>query len=263
MRARTVLVAGLLAVLLVAGAMPAGAVVWGEPDGDAHPQVGLLSFDVDGVPSHGCSGTLLSPTVVLTAGHCTWQTSAARAWFEPEIDDPAFPSGGGTAIEGTAYTHPGFDDFASYPNTSDIGVVVLDQPVHGVAYATLPELGSLDALDQRRGRTEQSFTIVGYGLQSIVPVERADLVRYRATPRLQNLRNRHTDGWSIQLSANAGARNPGGACFGDSGGPAFVGDSLVVAGVSSLVARNCVGTSWYYRMDTAHAQSFVTPFLGG
>lgn len=263
MRARTVLVAGLLAVLLVAGALPAGAVVWGEPDGDAHPQVGLLAFDVDGVPSHGCSGTLLSPTVVLTAGHCTWGTSGARVWFESEITDPAFPAGGGSAIEGTAYTHPDFDNFASSPNTSDLGVVVLDQPVHGVAYAALPEIGALDHIDQRRGHHEQSFEIVGYGLQSVVPVERADLVRHRATPRLQNLRNALTDGWSLQLSVNAGTRNPGGACFGDSGGPAFVGDSLVLAGVSSLVSRNCVGTSWYYRVDTEHAQRFVTAFLGG
>ena len=48
----------------------ANAIIFGEPDGDAHPYVGLAVFDdVDGNPLWRCSGALIGPDVFLTAGH--------------------------------------------------------------------------------------------------------------------------------------------------------------------------------------------------
>jgi hypothetical protein len=259
---RRILIILLVAALLLVVAIPAAAIVWGQPDGDDHPHVGLVVFDVGGVPSHRCSGVLLSPTVFLTAGHCTFGMDAARVWFESEIDDPFYPFSGGTAVEGTPFTHPDYDDFATFPNTSDVGIVVLNEPVLGVPYADLADVGALDSLATRRGLQDQLFTIVGYGLQSIVPDLMADLVRYQGNPMLVNLRSALAGGFNIHLSGNPGNRSPGGACFGDSGGPAFIGDSNVVAGVGSFVLNlNCVGAGFYYRVDTTHAQDFVLEFL--
>jgi hypothetical protein len=252
----------LLALAVAAAAVPAAAVIWAQPDGDAHPYVGLIAFDVGGEYSHRCSGTLLSPTVVLTAGHCTLGTDAARVWFETVVDDPNYPLGGGSAIGGTPFTHPGFDRFATFPNTSDLGIVVLDEPVVMDAYGALPALAALDGLARRRGLQDQLFTVVGYGLQAVIPSPRADRVRHRATPMLVELNSANTGGFNIHLSSDNGEHARGGACYGDSGGPALLGDSNVVVGVTSFgFGLVCVGSGFYYRVDTEHAQDFIRPFL--
>ncbi|HYN10464.1 MAG TPA: trypsin-like serine protease [Vicinamibacterales bacterium] len=249
----------LLAALLMT-AVPAVALIWSQPDGNGHPYVGLVVFDVDGTPSHRCSGSLISPTVFLTAGHCTDGTDAARVWFETRIQDPSYPFGGGTSISGTPHTHPAFG--TSFPNSSDVGVVVLDVPVVLNQYAQLAPSGVIDGLARQRGLQSQLFTLVGYGDQAIVPFPISRLIRYRATPQLVELSSANTGGWNIHLSSNPGKPHPGGACFGDSGGPALIGNTNLVAGVGSFVLNyNCTGAGFYYRVDTAYARQFINPFL--
>src|SRR5437899_11922305 len=75
-----------LAILIA----PAGAVQGGAPDGNGHPYVGLsVYYNSAGVPLWRCSGTLVSPTVYVTAGHCTGLDPSvpvtpahAELWFE-------------------------------------------------------------------------------------------------------------------------------------------------------------------------------------
>jgi hypothetical protein len=250
-----------LSLLVVVALRPASAIIWGEEDGDAHPYVGLIVFDVDGTPAWRCSGTLLSPTVVLTAGHCAAGATAARVWFDSEITDPFYPFSGGTSIEGTPFSHPLFS--ADFPNTSDVGVVILDEPgVEMDEYGQLPEVGAVDALD-RRGRPPL-MQIVGYGMQAVKPNLMADLVRYQANPMLIEINSANTGGYNLHLSSNPGkGQGTGGMCFGDSGGPAFIDEeSSTVAGVGSFVLnQNCVGAGFYYRVDTEHAREFINPFL--
>ena len=246
-----------LAIMLPAAA-PAGAVTDGVADGSAHPYVGLVVFyDADGNPTHRCSGTLISPTVFLTAGHCTEGASSAQVWFESDVTtDLGYPYEGG--ITGTPYTHPDF--VWSIPNTSDLGVVVLDKRVRVGGYAVIADAGTLDALATKRGKQETTFTVVGYGLQEIRPEVLADRTRLRATVQLVNLGSALTDGYNLHHTNAPGTG--GGTCFGDSGGPVFLGDSNVIVGVTSFgLNGNCVGGGFAYRTDIATSQTFIYSFL--
>lgn len=263
---RRLVVAALAAAILVVG-VPAAAVTFGEPDGTGHPYVGLVVFyDGTGTPTHRCSGTLLSATVFLTAGHCTDGTASAQVWFTPTVTiAQGFPFSGG--VTGTPNTHPNFG-FQNFPNTSDVGIVVLDSPVSSSTYGALPSLGFLDSLATRRGKQATNFTVVGYGLQEVVPNFSALRERFRASQQLVNLRSALTDGFNLQATnapgkgTGDGTTPPGGTCFGDSGGPVFYGNTNVIIGITSFgLNQNCKGSDFAYRTDITNSQSFVGTFL--
>ncbi len=247
----------------------AGAVTDGELDGEGHPYVGLMIADVDGEPAWRCSGTLISPTIFLTAGHCTDGATDARVWFYADmtydnVPYPLYPYGGAGsgAIEGTPYTHPSFDPNAFY--LYDLGVVVLEEPVYMAEYGVLPALNVLDVLKTQRGKQDNTFTAVGYGLQMSFPSAAAwkeNNVRMRmvATPRLIQINGGIVGDYSLLLSNNT---NTGGTCFGDSGGPNFIGSSSVLAGVTSFgMNGNCAGTGGVYRVDRADDLDWLATFM--
>ncbi|MDP9357798.1 MAG: S1 family peptidase [Chloroflexota bacterium] len=248
-----------LFALLALMVAPAAAITDGVPDGNAHPHVGLVAFfDADGVVTHRCSGTLLSPTVFLTAGHCTDGAASARVWFDSYVvpSETGYPYFGG--VTGRPFTHPNF--VWSIPETSDVGVVVLDEEVYPGVYGVLPDLGTLDALATGRARNQTTFTVVGYGLQEVVPNFQADRERYQSSVKLVELQSALTDGSNIHVTNAPGTG--GGLCFGDSDGPAFLNDSNVVVGVSSFVLNSyCKGAAYSYRTDIANAQNFVAQFM--
>src|SRR4028118_2376157 len=134
-RAALVLATMALAVLLASGV--AQAVINGQPDRNAHPYVGMV-YNNESL----CSGTLISPTVFLTAAHCTefFEQEGSQVWvtFEPRADfDPD------DAVKGEPYTHPGYDP-ENGAFAPDVGVVVLDEPVSMDAYGQLPRAGIVE-----------------------------------------------------------------------------------------------------------------------
>ncbi|NUQ86041.1 MAG: trypsin-like serine protease [Anaerolineales bacterium] len=261
-----------IAILAVA-VFPVGAVTDGEPDGDGHPFVGLMVAQLaDGTPLWRCSGTLLSPTLFLTAGHCTEAPAAhVEIWFDADVESgiPAngYPFTGD--VGGTPYTHPDYNPNAFF--VRDVGVVVLDEPYYSPngEYGELPLLNQLDALKTKRGLQNVTFTAVGYGLQMSFPdaaswKENNVRVRMVAHPKLNQINvPGFTGDFSLLLSNNA---HTGGTCFGDSGGPNFLGsgnsESKVIAGVTSFgINGNCAGTGGVFRLDRQNVLDFLSPFL--
>lgn len=253
---RKTLLATLFAIaVLMMSVAPIGAVTDGVPDGDGHPYVGLMvAQTADGSPLWRCSGTLLSPTLFLTAGHCTESPAEhVEIWFDADLTDAAahnYPFTGD--VGGTPYTHPNYDPNAFF--LYDLGVVVLDEPIYMDEYGALPALNQLDAMKTKRGKQDTTFTAVGYGLQKSFPdaaswKNQADRIRMVATPKLIQINGGIVGDFSLLLSNNA---HTGGTCFGDSGGPNFIGSSNVIAGVTSFgMNGNCAGTGGVYRVDRA------------
>ena len=277
MKLRTLFPLLLVSILLLGMVATAQAITWGEPDGDDHPHVGILYFEqTSGI--YRCTGTLLSPTVLLTAGHCTeefgqpnfhsWVSFESEIIFPPDLDlddDAAFKAYlDNNFIGGTAYPHPEFDDFAEFPNTFDIGVVVLDEPVSLDEYGELPALNLLDTLTKGRGHRDKGFTAVGYGLQGYIPpYYSAERTRYQGQVSLVEVNsNNNGDQHSAKFSNSPGRGNgKGGTCFGDSGGPLFYGDTNQIGAVVSWGITPCIGVDYQFRVDTAAALDFLHQYV--
>jgi Trypsin len=269
---------------IAAVATPASAITNNWVDDNEHPFVGLVVFyDASGEFSHRCSGSLISPTKFVTAGHCTDAASGAvtaRVYFQqdagahydpvtqldPVSGYPEFCAAGtlGTlcATSSKLFNY-GFDDFAGFPNTHDAGVVILDQAISLPEYGQLPLAGTLDGLDKRRGNKNTIFTVSGYGLSLNTQAQSANpdisfRSRLMATATLVNLNSALNDGFNVQTQGNGSGR--GGTCSGDSGGPVFLGDAssnLIVAVTSFGLNAICRGVDFAYRIDRQEVLDWI------
>lgn len=260
--------------------VPAGAITDGQPDGDGHPYVGLMvAKDADGVPLWRCSGTLMSPTVFMVAGHCTEAPAASAViWFSNGLPTgvplgAGFPAAGTNPCAGiTGYpctgdatgllhTHPQYDPNAFFLH--DLGVVTLDTEVTdpnvtGKGFGALPALGALSRLPKHA-----ALTSVGYGLQKAFPEaaswkDEALLIRMVAHPRIMGIDDKTVGDFAILISHDA---SRGGTCFGDSGGPNFIGDSNVVGAVTDFGTNaTCKAHSGAYRLDQPDDLAWLATF---
>jgi hypothetical protein len=288
----------LVASMAVAGlaAGPAGAVKFGQPDtANAYPWVGLMvAYDDAGNPLWRCTGSLLSADLFLTAGHCVSDPSAeggdpvdlVRIWFtvgdEIITTDPqylanleagaedlcdgvtGYPCRGYSAV-GTPEALSGWTGQLTIPQTYDLGLVHITQWVAGeyqpTTYGQVAPVGYLEGLvgDAPRGQGNIEFTVVGYGLQSVKPVESAIKQRMVGTVSFVNLTSALSGGWSLHYSNNPGQGHggSGGTCFGDSGGPVISEDGYIVAVNSFVLNNNCNGAGFGYRVDTQLAHDFI------
>jgi V8-like Glu-specific endopeptidase len=244
---RLTLVTVVLAAIV--SASPAAAITNGTPTGNAHSNVGGLVASTqypDGTWIY-CSGTLISPTVFLTAAHCAEDGELVGVTF-----DPAYEAGD-KVYYGTFEADPLYNQSQSDPH--DIAVVVFDKPIRGITPALLPTADSLSNLSGG-----QTFTSVGYGAYEVTkgggPREFLyNDVRMVATGTL----NSTNPSW-LRISMNP-ATGSGGTCYGDSGGPNFLGTTQVIAAITITGDAVCRSTNVVYRLDTEAARAFLGQYV--
>jgi len=240
-----------IAVALLLFSLPAFAITYGTVDGKLHPNVGALVGTWSGGYYPYCSGALISPTVFLTAAHCDLGEARVMVTFAPDFD------GNAKLLSGTYYADPLYNRAQNDPH--DIAVVVLDQPVKGVTPARLPAANALGSLS-----VNAPFTSVGYGAQENPPAPGGPhLTYYDIREYSTGSLNAVNSAW-LRLSQNINTGD-GGTCYGDSGGPNFLGagatETNIIAGVTVTGDMFCKATNVIYRTDTPGARSFLSRFV--
>ncbi len=257
-------------VAIAALAAPVSAITYNAQPDFVHDYVGLVAFYTTPDPetgdpySHRCSGTLISPTVFVTAGHCTDGVDEGRIYFEqavgPNYSPDAFGGWGGDETTGFPYenghTFSRADNYGNsgYPNTKDVGVIILDEPYTPPSgqFGILPEAGLIDELVAAagaKGKQTLRFVTSGYGLLDQDPVP--DPGRRERMMAVGYLIENSSPVTEFNLkTTNNPAKGKGGSCNGDSGGPVFVEGTRIIAAVVSFgMNPQCKGQDYGYRLD--------------
>jgi secreted trypsin-like serine protease len=244
------------AALFVA-ALPAHGITYGHLDGDRHPSVGSMVVpDGHGGWFQQCSGALIAPRVFLTAAHCVQGGDpSSYVTFDPVISDDS------TVVHGVAHYDPrAYTSGESKPH--DIAVIVLDHAVN-LPLVQLPPAGLLDHMKVDHELKDATFTAVGYGTRR---------VRQQGGPQsiLDNAKRRYVEQtfealqgtqW-LKLDMNP-ATGSGGTCYGDSGGPHFLGgvNSTLEVALTVTGDATCKSTDIDFRLDTQEARSFLKDYV--
>jgi hypothetical protein len=269
-RRAVVLLVTSLAVLL---ASPAQAITGGtadDPDNPTYPNVGAVVAIYAPIseedPIIWCSGTLVAPTLFLTAAHCVQEDSDLEILgvtfdAEPADEEGTVVSDYISVAKADLHPHPGYPGPASDP--LDIAIIVLadNDVTPDLPLASLPTLRQFDAM-AKTALQAQRFTAVGYGSSGRLhePGEGSpefvfpDVRMYAVSSFLALNR-----AW-LRLSMNP-ALDDGGTCYGDSGGPNFLGTggdaTDIIAAITVTGDTPCRATNVVYRLDSLSAQEFL------
>ena len=246
-----------LAVAMALATAPAGATTPATPDGNGHPSVGILVAEwlTPGVKDRICSGTLIAPRVFLTSAHCDVSFSGLPLDQYYVSFDPVYQFDSSTLYRGTFVPNASFIDYHNAGPTGrdphDVAIVRLDQ-APPVTPATLPSEGLLSSLDL----SQRSFTAVGYGRTRTDRTEGPNNIvnQFARNTITQSFRNLFP-AWLTLNGDPSTATNL--TCYGDSGGPHFLGDSNVIVALTATGDIPCGALEVDYRLDTPSVRQYL------
>ena len=292
--ARATLAAIVAGVAIIVSATPAAAIT-SENSSPApeRTEVGFVgvAVDVDGdgtIDALGptCSGTMIDVDTFLTAAHCTDNFPSGQRYIVSLEEDLlslllAHPGlspdelidlflTNGWIVEGDMHRDPAFTGGPEFPNAADQhDIAVIDfgdrdttpADLWTFTPATLPVAGQLDAIGGR-ALDAYDWWVVGYGVQEALRAPGGH-THPGGFVRLKALLDFNALNKSWVYLAQAAARDLGGSCYGDSGGPTFVDidGTLVLAGIASWGDIPCYATHVAYRTDTPSAREFLADFV--
>ena len=242
-------------------------IVNGVPTGNAYPSVGALLVDwwaplgvVNGDDQY-CTGTLISPTVFVTAAHCVTGSADTPPGTQFYVTfAPDLLARNIRIIKATGYA---FDPQYGHDQAHlhDLAVVFLPAAAtRGITPSQLPTLGELDRLNAHGGLGRTLFVNVGYGSTAArtgPPRFGWDGLRNMSKSEFMGLQPT----W-LGLLMNTSATGEGGDCYGDSGGPKFIdGNSRTIYATVVTGDYPCRATTWSWRLDTPEARAFLGRFV--
>ncbi len=203
-------------VIAALASVPAGAVVGGA-EVPTRSAVMVLS-------SNGslCTGVVVAPDAVLTAGHCAAPGLEQRVHYRDEAGQPVLAELKARAV------HPGYDAGAIAGRRRSIDLALVRTA------APLPARFVPATLSAAMPRAGESLDLAGYGAAKAGDPRSTGTFRSVALPVVEP----HGPSRILVWLKAAGAR--AGACAGDSGGPIAVSGGAVVA-VSAWIGGACGG----------------------
>ena len=245
---------------LVAAALatPAAAISYGQIDSATqYANVGALIEQFDEGKYVVCSGTLISPTVFLTAAHCVDEGQAVWVSFDLHITEPVTAQTN-VIYSGTAHRPAGaYCKGCGESDPLDVAVVALGQAVPGISPAALPTENLLSQMSNQALKAA-GFVAVGYGTVRDVKQKASQAFVWDPTRRFASQTVNSLEPAWLNLSMNV-STGDGGTCYGDSGGPHFLG--AVVVAVTVTGDTNCKATDKDYRIDTPQARAFLADYV--